>query len=127
MAWDTVKVDGNTILPSDWNDMVTDQKSRAYNANIQTFTDGDTTPSVATYRTFKTANTASTTITTFDSGVDGQEIIILFNDSNTIIQNGTNIKLQGAGNFTGAQYDTLTLVRFSSTPVWVELSRSVNS
>ncbi len=91
----------------------------------QTFSDGDTTPSVSGGRVFRTTNTSATTITNFDDGADGQEIIIQVNDSNTTIQNNSNIKLQGGQNFTPAQYDTIMLSKLST--YWLEESRSLNS
>ena len=89
-----------------------------------TFTDGDTTPSVASYQAFHTANTAATTITNFDDAT-ARELIIDFQDANTTIQHNSNIKLAGGIDFTGAQYDTMKLV-YNGTE-WQEISRSLNS
>ena len=59
---------------------------------IATFTDGDTTPSVAGGEVFKTSNSSATTITDFDDGVAGQIIKIIFGDNNTTIDfTGTNL------------------------------------
>jgi len=125
MAWEDTKQDGDLILPADWNAMVTNQKSLGLIGAPQTFEDADATPTVANYRVFRTANTGSTTITNFEDGADGQEIVIQFNDSNTIIQNNATIKLQGGQNFAPAQYDVLLLSKLST--VWIEGGRSLNS
>ncbi len=69
-------------------------------------------------------NSAATTVTDFINPVAGQELTIIFANSNTTIQNGTNIKLAGAVNFTGSQDDTLTLVYSGSA--WYEKCRSIN-
>ena len=52
---------------------------------IQTFTAGDTSPSVVGHNLFQTANTGSTTITDFDDGRVGQRIDVLIQDANTTI------------------------------------------
>lgn len=85
----------------------------SYLFNWQTFTDGDTTPSVDGGEHFRTANTAPTTITDFDDpanepGADGQRICILIKDANTTIQteaNGSNIRLMGDDGVFGNDYD----------------------
>lgn len=125
MAWDDTKSLGDVLQAADWNAMVTDQKSRIINSGVTTFEDADTTPTVSSARMCRTANTGATTITTFDNGVDGQEIVIQFNDANTTIANGATIKLQGGQNFTGAQYDEIRLSLLST--VWIEGGRSLNS
>lgn len=70
------------------------------------------------------ANTGAYTITDFVNGTDGQELILLFSDSNCTVQNSTGVKLAGAANFAGTSNDILTLVRSGSA--WVEKSRSIN-
>ncbi len=90
--------------------------------SVQTFSNGDATPSVELGNVFKTNGT--TTITNFDNGFVGQRITILAISSITI-QNNTNILLSGAANFAMTSNDTLTLVQVNSG-VWVEVARSVN-
>lgn len=70
----------------------------------QTFIDGDTTPSVASFYSFKTANTTDTHITALDNGYDGKTIWILINDSHTWVF-GTHYTL---GDFLSFQYDGTT-------------------
>lgn len=89
-----------------------------------TFTDSDTTPSVKGRKLFRCANTGATTITTFDDGVPGQEITIVFTNSNTTVTDGGNLLLAGAANFTSSGDDTLSLA-FDGTN-WRETARSVN-
>ena len=72
---------------------------------IGTFTDADTTPSVANIRLGITANTGATTVTTFDDGVIGQEVMIRFGDANTTLAHGSTLQLIGNANFTGATGD----------------------
>ena len=89
---------------------------------VHTFADADATPSVRSGYLFKTANTGATTITDFDDGLEGQEILISFNDANTTITDGGNIALSGA--FTSTTNDIMRLVKIGST--WQEQNRSVN-
>ena len=91
-------------------------------AGFRTFTNGDTTPSVAGGVCFATNNTGATTITTFDDGASGQRITIVFTDANTTLTDGGNLKL--AGGFTSTADDTMELI-FNGT-TWFELGRSVN-
>lgn len=125
MAWDSTKISGDIIVAADWNAMVTDQKSRIINAGVTIFEDADTTPTVVSARMCRTANTETISITNFDNGVDGQEIVIQFNDNYTTIANNATIKLQGGQNFTASQYDQLSLSLLST--VWIEGGRSLNS
>jgi hypothetical protein len=91
-----------------------------------TYTDGDTTPSVAGISYLRIANTGATTITGFDNPTEGQVIYLEFADSNTTI-NRSNAYLSGGTNFTGSANDMLVLFYSSSTGLWHEISRSVNS
>ncbi len=76
---------------------------------VRSFTSTDATPSVKNGKTFKTANDAPTTITMFDNGVAGQEITVIFNDTNTTIDfTGTNLKGNVGADFTGAAGDVMT-------------------
>jgi len=85
-------------------------------------TDADTTPSVAECNIILLVNSGATTITDFDDAVDGQLLIVTFNDANSTISDNANIAL--AGGMTGSANDTLTLI--SVAGVWREVSRSVN-
>jgi hypothetical protein len=89
-----------------------------------TFTDGDTTPSVAGGKVFKTNNTAATSITFFDDPIEGQEITIIFGDANTTLVAGTTVKLKDGLNYTGALNGTIQLVYQGGT--WYETGRSSN-
>ena len=91
----------------------------------ETLVDGDVTPAISGGSRFKTANTAPTTITDFDGVVvTGQSILVLFTDALTKIQdlsNGSNIRLEGAIEFTGKKGDKLVLQRDGDA--WVEIGR----
>lgn len=97
-----------------------------------TFTDGDTTPSIAGGSHFKTANTAPTTITDFnDPAPGGHEITIVFGDTDTTLQASASLVLQGgqsspAQDF-GASAILDTMVLLYDGTRWVEVSRSLNS
>ena len=97
-----------------------------------TFTDLDTTPSIAGGSHFKTANTGATTITDFDDPASGgHEITIVFGDTDTTLQASASLVLQGgqsspANDFgPSAILDTIVLL-YDGTR-WVEKSRSLNS
>ncbi len=98
---------------------------------IQTFTAGDTSPSVAKGHIFKTANTlrAQSDITTFDDGTDGQQITILIQDAFTDFSVGakTNpLKLSGNADWTSCTTnDSITFIYDGTN--WIEISRSDNS
>lgn len=65
-------------------------------ANMQAFTDGDTTPNVIGGKVFRTANTSSTAITDFDGvTTDGYEITVFFGDNYTSITHGSDIDMPG--------------------------------
>lgn len=69
-------------------------------------------------------------ISTITGGVSGQILILIFEDGNCTIvdddNNGANAtNLNGSGNYTAADDDTLTLVYDGTS--WYELSRSVNN
>jgi hypothetical protein len=80
------------------------------------------TPSVAGNTFFTVTNGGATTITNFTNGKTGQEITLLFTDSNTTITDGANIKLSAA--FVSTADDTMKLI-YNGT-AWFEVSRSVN-
>lgn len=92
---------------------------------VKTFTNADTTPSVAGAggHIFKTNNSGATSITDFNDGYDGQEIVILFRDANTTIVDGTPIVLATGADLTGGVDDVLRLVSDGTT--WFESGRSV--
>lgn len=65
-------------------------------ADMQAFTDGDTTPSVIGGKVFRTANTSGTAITDFDNvSTDGYEITVFFGDAYTSITHGSGIDMPG--------------------------------
>lgn len=98
-------------------------------STIVTFTDGQSTPSVAGANVFRIPASVATpyNITSFTGGKVGQQIIIVGNtdaDQPTCVD-GTNLKM--AGNFTLAANDTIMFLCIdAATPVWVELSRRNN-
>lgn len=74
--------------------------------NFATFTDGDTTPSIAGGDHFKTANTGSTTITDFDDpAAGGHRFTLIFGDVLTTIQANADIDLMGPLTGTAADDD----------------------
>ncbi len=77
---------------------------------VKTFSDGDTSPSVKGSNVFKTNNSSSASITTFDNGVAGQEITVIFGDSNTTIVHGSGIYLKGGTNVTPSANTTMSFV-----------------
>lgn len=82
-----------------------------------TFAANDATPAVSGGTVFKTANAAPTTITMFDSGVDGQTIWVLVNDTNTTIDfTGTNLKGNAGADWSPTTGDTIQAVFIS--PNW---------
>lgn len=83
-----------------------------------TFTDADTTPSVAQTNQFTATNTGATTITNFDDGVNGQTIWILFTNANTTLQHNATIKMRSGGNVTPATDTMYSFTRRSG--VWYE-------
>lgn len=87
---------------------------------FQTFTDGDTTPSVSGYVNFKASNTSSTTITDFDDyNTTYPRILVLATNANTTIAHNANIELQGGVNYTMESGDILEFV-YNGT-VWVQV------
>lgn len=95
-------------------------KTRGQSADVITitFTDADTTPSVAAANQFTASNTGATTITNFDDGVSGQTIVILFTNANSTLQHNATIKMRSGGNLTPAAN---TVYRFTlRSGVWYE-------
>ena len=94
---------------------------------VDSFSDGDTTPSVANGTVFQTANTSGTTITTFDDGSAGQIIYVLIRDNNTDFSDGVNLQLSKGADFTsGATNDVISFICLDGT-VWLEFSRRDNT
>ena len=137
---DWVEVDTATILlyynsfTSAWHEISRSPESAAASGIITTtFADGDLTPTVAgPTDVAKTANTTATTIRNLEDGVDGQVLVIKFNDDNTTLEHlygsgDGQMRLQGARDFTGKQYDTLTLVYDSADGKFWETGRSLNT
>lgn len=89
-----------------------------------TFTDADTTPTVAAGNFFTANNTGATSITTFDDGIEFQAIEVRFANSNTTLVDGATLQLAGGANFVGSSNDIIGLRLVSG--VWLERYRSVN-
>ncbi len=85
--------------------------------------DNNATPIVKKGNIFLTGGT--TTITDFDDGLEGQ-IIRIVSEHAITITDGTNIFLNGSGNFVMAATDTLTLLCKADNK-WYELCRSDNT
>lgn len=66
------------------------QASRTHAAPVCVFPSGSTTPAVGGSNTWQTNNPSLTTITDFISGMDGQRMLILFKDANTVIRDVNN-------------------------------------
>jgi len=94
----------------------TSRIKRIASLQIPTFTDGDTTPSVANSNIFKEANTSATSITTFDDGKEGQIITVIFTSddgtgkSYTTIVHGSGIYLRGGADVTPNTNTTMSFV-----------------
>ena len=61
----------------------------------------------------------------FDDGLEGQ-VIIIISEHGITITDGTNIFLNGSGNFVMVATDTLTLICKADNK-WYELARSDNT
>lgn len=90
--------------------------SGALREDATALTDGDATPDLSGASVFKTANTSATTITDFDGCENGDVKEIHFEDDNTTIEHGPNVKLPFGVNFAGKQYDMLICRRIGG--VW---------
>lgn len=99
------------------NDYDTEDGLSTYN-----FTNGDTTPSVASRKYWLAANSSPTTITAFDDGVNGQEIVIRATNGNTTIAQGGLIVNKGSLNVTIPGNGIISYVRQGT--VWFEVFRS---
>lgn len=78
---------------------------------IQSFTSGDTTPSVAGHDLYKTANSGATTISDFDDGRVGQRITVIIDDANTTIDfTSSGLKGNESADWSPADGDHMTCV-----------------
>ena len=94
---------------------------------LVTFSDADTTPTVAGSNSFLASNTAPTSITNFDNGLEGQAIRILFTTANTtIVHDATKIKMAGAVNATPAANTALVFTR-DAGGVWWQISAGITT
>ena len=99
--------------------VITVQNARALDvADIITFTDGDTTPSVGDGEVFQTANTAACSITDFDDTLgNGHKITVAAGDALTkIVHNVTKISLDGSVDWDMVEGEVL--VALSIDGVW---------
>lgn len=78
------------------------------------------TPSVLNGNAFKTNNGGAVTITNFLNGVDTQEVDVLCGDSNTTIQNNSNIAVTGGTNFTCTVNVGISFRYDASQPKWIQ-------
>jgi hypothetical protein len=95
------------------------------NNGSETFTDLDTTPDVRGGNVWNVSNSGATTITNFDNEVSGQQLTLVFSNSNTTIQHNASIRLAGGANFVGTANDVLVLINIGG--VFYEKCRSVNT
>lgn len=99
-------------------------KGGRISSDIVSFTQNSTTPDVSTSNKFLTNSTSSTTITGFGGGADGQEILIIGNDTLTTIKNSANVILKGAVDLTLKVNDSISLMRLANGN-WIELHRNI--
>jgi len=89
-------------------------------------TTADSTPDVSSNPSIiRVDYAASLVITNFLNGTIGQQLIIIFTNSNTTVEFNANITLYDSNNFVASDEYTLSLV--SNGSKWVEFSRSENS
>ena len=85
-----------------------------------------TTPAVPTTKYFTIANASPTSINTFTGGVDGQELVIRFNNANTTLVNYPTgaFLMSGSTNYnpTGG---VISFICLASGTLWQETSRAV--
>lgn len=95
------------------------------NMDYQTFTDGDTSPSVRGRKDWRASNTGATLITTFDDAPDGHTITVrVTNGNTTFVYNAAVLVLQGAANVTLANNQ---VIGFQKSGIWREVWRSFSS
>jgi len=117
-------VNGTTGVPYNANDCGT---QAVFNGGVSggvipTLPNNDVTPTVRGVSVAFVANTGATTITAFDDGYAGQQLTLLFTNTNTTLSDAGTLALTGA--FTSTANDSVVLL-FDGTN-WIELSRSVN-
>ena len=95
----------------------------AIDTAIRTLTLNSTAPSVAGGNVFRTANTAATAISNFIDGASGQEITVIFGDSNTSVSS-TSASFAIPSTMASTPNDTINLV--NDAGVWFQVGRSVN-
>jgi hypothetical protein len=97
-------------------------------ADVLTFEDGDDTPTVGKGNIFKTDNTKSMKITRFDEGKNGQEIIVIVNDTSTVFVHSTKVGgiLLSGGIDTTAAGGPMTYKFIYDGKNWYEISRTSN-
>lgn len=84
---------------------------------VESFTDADATPSVATGQVaYQTANTGATTITDFDDGYEGQTILVVL-DANTTVDMSANSNIRGntGSDFAAAANDAIRCTLVGTT------------
>lgn len=86
--------------------------------------DGDTTPSVAGAGVLVLANTSATSITTLDDAANTQEVMLIFENSNTTLVHSANFVLKGGVNVTPATRNIIVMKKYSRSSVWIEVSRN---
>lgn len=94
------------------------------NTGLNIINDGETKPIVANYRALRTRNSQPTVITDFKGGVVGQDILVIFGDSHTVIQSNDNIILQFGLDFNGMPNDILKFIYDGM--VWIEIDRTLH-
>ena len=97
---------------------------------VNTFGNGDDTPTVKNGNLFKTKNEKALKVTAFDDAVDGQTITVIFGDSVTTFVHGGGKKkgdltIYNSTDWTGATGDTIQFVYDGS--YWYEICRSDNT
>ena len=104
------------------------KKGRKISAiTINSFSNGDTTPSVSGGSVFKTKTSAvgSTTITDFDDGDVGDEITVICSNANTRINDGSGIETPSGAQLRCVANDVYKFVYDGTT--WFTVSVSDNS
>lgn len=94
--------------------------------NNLTFTDLDTTPSVAGRPRFREANTGATTITDFDDGAEGQEMYVVFTTNNTTLTHADGkLELKGLVSVTPGATSNADIMGFTfQFNFWIETYRN---
>jgi hypothetical protein len=94
--------------------------------NETAFTDGDTTPSVASDCNFVTANTGATSITRLDDVTQGELGIIRVNDANTTFDcTSSNIIGNGGVDYSAASGDLIFYYSYDGTNVVIGITKPI--